>query len=195
MGLMGLIGMLLVAQVSIAQDLDRGVKAHNRGDFSTALKDFELLAEQGDQYAQYNLGLMYNKGQGVLQDYTEAAKWYRKAAERGLAEAQTNLGIMYKKGQGVLQDYIEAVKWYRKAAVQKYGPAQDNLGLSYAHGQGVRLDMVLAYMWFNIATVNGVKGAAHNRDFAGLQLSSSEILEGQQLAKRCMKSGYKECAQ
>ena len=40
-------------------------------------------AEAGNVGAQFNLGYMYNVGQGVPQDYTEAAKWYRRAAEAG----------------------------------------------------------------------------------------------------------------
>ena len=61
---------------------------------------------------------MYDKGQGVPQDYAEAVKWYRLAAEQGDADAQYNLGVMYDNGQGVPQDYAEAVKWYRLAAEQ-----------------------------------------------------------------------------
>ena len=52
-------------------------------------------AEQGDISAQYNLGGMYRKGQGVTKDFREALTWYRKAAEQGLADAQYSLGWMY----------------------------------------------------------------------------------------------------
>ena len=58
--------------------------------------------------AQYNLGIMYAKGQGVPQDYAEAVKWYRLAADQGIPTAQNNLGFMYAKGEGVPQDYSEA---------------------------------------------------------------------------------------
>lgn len=40
--------------------------------------------EQGQAEGQSNLGILYDLGQGVKQDYVEAAKWYRKAAEQGL---------------------------------------------------------------------------------------------------------------
>ena len=63
----------------------------------------KALAEQGGAAAQYNLGVMYHTGQGVVQDYREAVKWYRKAAERGFARAQSNLGLMYANGEGVIQ--------------------------------------------------------------------------------------------
>ena len=45
-------------------------------------------AQQGDAAAQYNVGLMYEKGQGVLQDNSLAAEWYTKSAKQGLAYAQ-----------------------------------------------------------------------------------------------------------
>ncbi|MFC1492271.1 tetratricopeptide repeat protein, partial [Nitrospinota bacterium] len=60
---------------------------------------------KGNAAAQFNLGQMYRRGQGVLQDYKEAVKWYRKAAEQGDVKAQNNPGVMYRNGQGVLSAY------------------------------------------------------------------------------------------
>jgi TPR repeat protein len=51
------------------------------------VKWYRLAAEQGINKAQYNLGIMYDDGQGVPQDYAEAVKWYRLAAEQGNAES------------------------------------------------------------------------------------------------------------
>ncbi len=59
---------------------------------------------------------MYERGQGVPQDYTEAVKWYRKAAEQSYAKAQSMLGVTYSKGLGVPQDYAQAHMWYNLAA-------------------------------------------------------------------------------
>ena len=63
----------------------------------------KLLAELGSASEQYDLGLIYDRGERVPQDYAEAAGWYRMAAEQGHAEAQSKLGRMYYKGQGVPQ--------------------------------------------------------------------------------------------
>ena len=52
-----------------AADFSAGVKAYERGDYATALRIMRELADQGDADAQTNLGLMYDKGQGVTQDY------------------------------------------------------------------------------------------------------------------------------
>ena len=79
---------------AIAQDLDKGLAALQRGDHAAALKEWRPLAEQGNALAQSALGLMYYEGRGVTRDYLEAVEWYRKAAEQGNAWAQNNLGVM-----------------------------------------------------------------------------------------------------
>ncbi len=119
---------------------------------------FEVLyqsAVDGYIYDQVLVGWMYEKGNGVSQDYAKAVKWYRKAAEQGDAEGQFNLGIMYYNGQGVSQDYAEAVKWYRKAAEQNYEYAQCNLGFMYLEGNGVEKDYSQAVEWFRKAAEQG----------------------------------------
>ena len=91
-------------------DFEYAVDAYEREDYETSYKLFLPLAEQGDAEAQHNLGVMYDKGQGVPQDDKEAVKWYRLAAEQEHADAQYNLGLMYDKGIGVHQDFNEAVR-------------------------------------------------------------------------------------
>ena len=81
---------------------------------------------QGNAYAQSNLGVMYECGHGVTQDYAEAVKWYKLAAVQGNAIAQSNLGVMYERGQGVIQDYIAAHMWYNLAAAKQGHVAEDN---------------------------------------------------------------------
>ena len=93
-------------------DFQDGLDAVDRGDYKTAHRLWLPLAEQGHASAQFNLGLMYEDGQGVPQDYKEALKWYRLSAEQGIADAQFNLGVMYEDGLGVPQDDKEAVRLY-----------------------------------------------------------------------------------
>ncbi len=57
-----------------AHDFENGWAAYRRGDYATAQREFRLLAKQGDAAAQFNLGLMYDKGQGVPQDGGVRAK-------------------------------------------------------------------------------------------------------------------------
>ncbi|WP_143541464.1 tetratricopeptide repeat protein, partial [Rodentibacter genomosp. 1] len=71
-------------------------------------------AEQGHANAQFNLGLMYEKGRGVKQDYIQAKKWYEKASEQKHAAATTNLGYLYENGYGTRQDKYKARELYGK---------------------------------------------------------------------------------
>jgi len=116
---------------------------------------YKLAAEQGIAYAQYNLGLMYENGDGVSQDYKTAVKWYRLSAEQGNASAQTSLGVMYANGKGVLQDYKTALKWWRLSAEQGDARAQMKLGWMYADGQGVLQDYKTAVKWWRLSAEQG----------------------------------------
>ena len=100
--------------------------AYERGDYATSLREIRPLAGQGRADAQFKLGYLYKKGQGVPRDYAEAVRWYRKAAEQGYALAQSNLGVMYARGNGVPQDYVQARKWFNLAAIQGHKKAQKN---------------------------------------------------------------------
>ena len=88
-----------------------------------AQKEMLQLAEAGDVELQFSLGVMYEHGEGVRQDYAEAVRWYRKAAEQEYAEAQNNLGVMYANGYGVPRDKILAKEWILKACVNHYQKA------------------------------------------------------------------------
>jgi len=67
----------------VAQDFQKGFAAYQSGDYATALREWGTLAEQGDSSAQFNLGLMYRNGKGVLQDNVRAHMWYNIAAANG----------------------------------------------------------------------------------------------------------------
>ncbi len=89
-----------------------GLMAYHRGNPATALEIWRPLAEQGNAAAQYSVGYLYHRGEGVLPDLKQAAKWYRKAAKQGDPEAQLNLGLMYAQGEGVPRNYVQAYKWF-----------------------------------------------------------------------------------
>ena len=90
------------------------------------MKEFRPLAERGDAQAQYNLGVMYDIGQGVIQDYKAAFKWFTLSAEQDNSAAQFNLGGMYVNGQGVIQNYTRAYMWYSISASLGFEDAVKN---------------------------------------------------------------------
>jgi TPR repeat protein len=68
------------------EDADAAVK---RRDYATAMRLIRPLAEQGDASAQYNLGVFYDNGLGVPQNYVTAYMWLNLSAAQGREGAAT----------------------------------------------------------------------------------------------------------
>ena len=85
-----------------------------------AFEELTEVAEQGFAHAQFNVGNMYYRGEGVPQNYKQAFRWFTKAAWKGHGKAQASLGVMYNSGDGVLQDYAKAHMWYNIAGANGY---------------------------------------------------------------------------
>jgi uncharacterized protein len=114
--------LVAVTAAAIAGPFEDAKAAYDKDDYPTALRLFRSLAEQGD-LAQQRLGLMYERGLSVPQDYAEAARWYRRAADQGFASAQWTLSSMYATGSGVPKDYVQAHMWCNVSAAQGFEPA------------------------------------------------------------------------
>ena len=142
--------------------LHEGYDAYERGDYSAAFRAWRPLAESGSAEAQYNLGYMYDYGEGVPVDDVQAAHWYRRAAEQGHITAQFNLGVMYAFGEGVAKDAYEAAHWYREAAEQDHVGAQYELAYMYDEGLGIPLDDGQAIYWYRRAAEQGDPSAQLN---------------------------------
>jgi uncharacterized protein len=126
--------------------------------FNETLKKAEL----GDTKAQFQLGLMYAKGEGVTKDKHKALEWCTRSAEQGNPEAQLNLGIIYANGDSVAKDKKKAFAWFTKAAKQGLAEAQLNMGLCYVNGEGVGLNKMEAYKWWLKSAQQGNKTAQEN---------------------------------
>lgn len=75
-------------------------------------------ALRGDKVAQFQVGVMYERGIGVDKNETAATSWYEKSAIQGYGDAQYNLGIMYASGRGVELNQGFALMWLGLSAKQ-----------------------------------------------------------------------------
>ncbi len=144
-----------LATEAISEPFKDGTNAYDRGDYAAAARLLRSPADRGKADAQFLLGDMYSKGDGVPQNLADATKWYHKAANQGHAEAQFRLGFIYVEGLGVPQDYAEGVSWYLKAADQGDADAQVRLGYIYSDGQGVAQNYAEAVKWSRKAADQG----------------------------------------
>ena len=97
--------LLLASSVAVVQLAAQQTKADQK-----PIEEVKAKAEAGDAESQVELGLRYDKAEGVAKHQVEAVKWFRKAAEQNDAAAQYNLGICYERGDGVAEDWVEALQ-------------------------------------------------------------------------------------
>lgn len=157
-------------------------------DYEEALRLFLLSADQGNRYAQFNLGIMYTHGFGTERDFQEAPGWYRLAAEQGFAKAQTEIGTAYRYGSFDLPvDKLEAIQWLRLAAEQGEGDAQTYLGYMYGTGEGVPEDDITAFMWYSLGALNGNFNATGTVKYIDETLNPNEIAEVERRTKEWLE--------
>ena len=122
---------------------------------SNAVMQARQRAQQGDAESQFMLGVYYENGSGVKQNYTEAETLYRQASKQGHAGAMRQLGTMYEYGYGVKKDIEYAVTWYQQAAKKGDAHAQIKFGLMLMNGHGVIKDEAMAVRWYQMAAEKG----------------------------------------
>ena len=142
--------------------LVEGNAAFERGDFQTAYRVWQPLAEAGDARAQFNLGLLYDTGRGVRRDIDQAVFWLERAAQQGLSEARHNLGLIYLSAERGPLDYAKALGYLQPAAEAGFARSLYTLGKMYEYGLGVAQDDVQMVELVRLAAEAGFDRAQYN---------------------------------
>ena len=115
--------------------LEQAFVAYQAGDFVSARNLWKTAAQSGDLSAQYNLGLLYAEGRGVVRNPQAAMDWWRLAAQKGHARSQHNLALALLSGESVVPGQWlgtqtkEAENLLRQAAKSDLAAADFALGL------------------------------------------------------------------
>src|SRR4030065_676346 len=147
--------LMFIAAVGACSESSQPSKQEAAPSPENRLAELQKKADAGDADAQFKLGLIYGKGDGVPKDAAKAAEWMQKAAAQGNADAQLRLGKMYYIGEGVPKDAAKAVEWYQKAAAQGNAVGQYSLGWMYYEGEGVPKNAAKAFEWYQKAAAQG----------------------------------------
>lgn len=108
--------LFLAMSLPARADFNDGVFAYANGDYEKALQTFLPMAQSSnDPLAQYWLGMMSLKGQGLPEDAKAAAEWFVSSAKQGFVNAQFKLAELYRDGLGVAQDHEAAYAWFAAA--------------------------------------------------------------------------------
>jgi localization factor PodJL len=144
---------------------------------------FERAAQAGLAQAQFRLGSLYEKGQGVKKDLEKARQSYLAAAAQGNGKAMHNLAVLYAEGFNGKPDFATAVRWFQKASARGIADSQYNLAVLYARGMGGEKNLVESYKWFALAAASGDKEAGHKRDEVAGQLDAKDLATAKHAVK------------
>jgi TPR repeat protein len=125
---------------------------------------YRHLADKGDAWAMYNLGVAFAKGNGVTQSNSDAVNWYTLAAEKGYLDAYLTLGKIYSDGIAFKPDFPMAFDWYTKAASAGDAGAQYTVASMYHKGLGTERDANKAVEWYKKAAEQKFEGAKAKLD-------------------------------
>jgi TPR repeat protein len=165
---------------AVAGDLTAGKRAYEQKDYATAFKQLSPLADKGDPDAQFIVGKMYWRGEGVLKDLNEGMKYFKRSADQGNADAQFFMGSFYVLPH---TDVAEGVKWLRLSAEQGNQDAQWLLGKTYLQGdKDLPRDPVQAEMWLLLAAKENLEFYQKALLAAEQQMTSEQIASGKALA-------------
>lgn len=115
--------------------------------YEAALNCYKPFAEQGENHAQFNVGMIHANGLGVPKDLSKAFYWYQKSAKQGFSFAQAKLGEMYAFGVGTAQNCKQAIYWLNKAITQNNIWAFEDFSHMYEYGTCVKKDKNKALYW------------------------------------------------
>ncbi len=109
-------------------------------DLDKAVYWFEKAAEQGEEEAKANLGIIYYTEGTKYTNIPKALDTFSELSKKDNRVALNFLGRMYKDGVGVKQDNNKAFNLFNRAAILGDLSAQFNLGNMYFNGEGIPLD-------------------------------------------------------
>jgi TPR repeat protein len=143
-------------------------------------------AIEESEEAQYTLGVMYEQGQWVPQDFEQAVTYYRQAADHNMPMARYRLARMWDTGQAGKTNRALARKLAELAAFSGDVRAKVMLGTDYAQGIGGPQNSVLGAMWLirgSIVDDSDLRTEAKaTLDALTAQMTADEIARAKNLA-------------
>ena len=94
---------------------EQGMAFYNNKEYDKAFESFKKACDGGNMRGCFNLGIMYEEGNGAEKDFSKAAELFKKACDGGNMNGCYNLGTIYANGNDVEKDFSKAAELFKKA--------------------------------------------------------------------------------
>jgi TPR repeat protein len=182
-------------QMSAVEAFRSGAMALKQGEKAKALSSLQYAAEAGHPLAQWKLGQMYAKGDGVPRDDMRAFEYYSRIANshvddrpdtpraRIVSSALVALGHYYLDGipnSAIRRDPERAWEMFHYAATYFADPdAQYDLARLYLDGVGATKDPRQAMRWLSLA--------AHKGQYQAQALLGAMLFKGEHVRRQASR--------
>ncbi|KAG1088916.1 hypothetical protein G6F42_020131 [Rhizopus arrhizus] len=122
-----------------------------------ALNYLMKSAENNNMYAQFLIGVHYERGFDITQDLEKAKDYYGKSADRGFPDAQAALGSRLIAEA----NYAQGIEWLEKAVQMGNSRAHVQLGILYDKGEGIQQNNDMALLHYKAAVENNNHAAQY----------------------------------
>lgn len=160
-------------------------------DYGAAMASYKTASELGNARAIYELGWMYESGNGVEKDPARARFYYEIAAEKNIAPAIVSLGVQQERGVGAASDPAKAYALYQRAAELGDATAVNRMGELAEKGLGVKQNLKQARAFYEKSAAMGAPEAMVNlaRCKANGIGGRQDIPEARRLLARAAEAG------
>ena len=133
----------------LAQMEMEGKNEKNKANPQQAAVYFENAARLGLKEAQYQLALLYDRGEGVIQNKEKALDWGLLAAAQGSVDAMYATAVWLERGYSGKPEPYQALTLYETAAEKGHQNAMTTLVSIYAGTEEIPANKERALYWKN----------------------------------------------
>ena len=159
---------------------ERATQAVKDGRYREAIDGFEVLAENNESDAQYNMALLLKSGRGRPQNYSQALKW-------GWLAMLGNIELADKLVDEIKDIIPEPAQNNIRTEVKKFiqtlAETGDHVAILQMGDYFLRVpenpEYQDAYLWFVIAAAFQIEGSMSRRDKVQKELEGKDILKVQ----------------
>jgi hypothetical protein len=140
------------AQSATADQLWQAAKQrYAQGDKAGAADLTRQAAQAGSLIATYEMGYMYQRGDGVPPSEEQAMRWYAAGAAKGCGQCDWAIGSRYNDEE----QYGRALTYFKRGAQLGDSGSSYAVAQIYEYGLGVPLDLKAAVLWYQRAKAQG----------------------------------------